>query len=171
MPFAHTSVGAIAAPATSSTSASVTGAPAAPIAAWAALQPSSSSIRRRAGSLGAPPRATATPASIDPTPQKPSSSPVSSRWPIASSVAGTTTSTAPIDSPISAKTAKSTRTPPPRSAPVRSRAGARCGRQPREAGCAEKARSPASRAPAQTIMAAAVDHEPMPATMTTGPQM
>ena len=118
-----------------------------PTAAWAAPQPTSSSTGGGPRSLGAPPRATATPASIDPTPQKPSSSPVRSRWPIASSVAGTTTSTAPIDSPISAKTAKSTRTPPPRSAPVRSRAGARCGRQPREAGWAEKARSPASRAP------------------------
>ena len=50
-------------------------------------------------------------------PIAPSRTPVSSRWPVASSAAGTTTSTAPIDRPQSTKTATSTRTPGPRSAP------------------------------------------------------
>ena len=59
----------------------------------------------------------------------------------------------------------------PRSAPVRSRATSACGRHAREIGWAAKARSPTSRKAAQAAMAALVDHEPMPATMTTGPQM
>src|SRR4051812_32396773 len=79
MPFTHTSVGAIVAPASSSTSARASSVPAAPIAAWAALHAKISAARRRGASAGAPMRATATPASIEPTPQKPSSRPVRSR--------------------------------------------------------------------------------------------
>ena len=76
---------------------------------------------RRGGSTAAPRRPMASPAIIEPTPHRPSMTPVSSRWPVASSAAGTATSTAPTDRPQSTKTAMSTRTPGPRSAPVRSR--------------------------------------------------
>ena len=113
----------------------------------------------------------ASPASIEPTPHSPSITPVSSRWPVVSSTAGTATSTAPTDSPQRTKTATSTRTPGPRSAPVRSRVTSACGRHAREIGCAAKARSPTSRKAAQAAIAMLVDHEPMPATMTSGPQM
>ena len=113
----------------------------------------------------------ASPATIEPTPHSPSMTPVSSRWPVASSAAGTATSTAPTDRPQSTKTAMSTRTPGPRSAPVRSRVTSACGRHAREIGLAAKVRSPTSRKAAQAAMAVRVDHEPMPATMTSGPQM
>ena len=46
-----------------------------------------------------------------------------------------------------------------------------CGRHAREIGLAAKARSPTSRKAAQAAIAAPVDHEPIPATMRTGPQM
>ena len=45
------------------------------------------------------------------------------------------------------------------------------GRQPRETGWLENAAVPTSQHRPHAIIAARVDHEPMPATMTTGPQM
>ena len=92
----------------------------------------------------------ASPANIEPTPQSPSRMPVSSRWPVASSAAGTATSTAPTDRPQSTKTAMSTRTPGPRSgAGEVARDSPRAGATRARSGCAAKARSPTSRKAAQ----------------------
>ena len=105
-------------------------------------------------------------------PTAPSRTPVSSRWPVASSAAGTTTSTAPTDRPQSTKTATSTRTPGPRSAPVRSRATLRV-RAPR---ARDRVRGEGEVADEQEGRAgrhrgARSTTSRCPATMRTGPQM